>query len=223
MKFELSHDKRNIGDGDLIKDLMRVSGLLGKKNLTEMDYKESGKYGVTTIIRRFGSWSAATKRAGLRKSRASNITKADLFQNLEHVWIMLGKQPTYGQMQQPRSAFHAKSHERKFGSWRKALEEFAEFENASEVDEPKSKLSISNPIKKRSGRSVNLRLRFRVMRRDCFKCRICGASPADDQRVVLVVDHIIPWANGGETVEDNLQTLCSKCNQGKSNFPQRDR
>ena len=31
------------------------------------------------------------------------------------------------------------------------------------------------------------------------------------------LDHIIPVSKGGCTVEDNLQTLCWKCNRAKSN------
>lgn len=68
----------------------------------------------------------------------------------------------------------------------------------------------------KGSRNVNLRLRFRVMQRDNFKCCICGASPAKDPSVVLHVDHIIPWSKGGKTELDNLQTLCSNCNYGKS-------
>jgi 5-methylcytosine-specific restriction endonuclease McrA len=34
---------------------------------------------------------------------------------------------------------------------------------------------------------------------------------------LLHVDHIKPWSHGGETIEDNLQTLCATCNLGKSN------
>ena len=29
-------------------------------------------------------------------------------------------------------------------------------------------------------------------------------------------DHIIPWAQGGRTVDENLQMLCQKCNNDKS-------
>jgi 5-methylcytosine-specific restriction endonuclease McrA len=39
-----------------------------------------------------------------------------------------------------------------------------------------------------------------------------------DSTIVLHVDHIKAWANGGETVLENLQTLCSKCNLGKSDL-----
>lgn len=72
--------------------------------------------------------------------------------------------------------------------------------------------------RRKTNRDINLRLRFKVMQRDHFKCCFCGASPAKDSSVVLHVDHIIPWSKGGETVIDNLQTLCSKCNLGKSDI-----
>lgn len=65
-------------------------------------------------------------------------------------------------------------------------------------------------------RDVSLQLRYLILKRDNFKCCACGASPAKDPSVELHIDHIIPWSKGGETVEENLQTLCSKCNLGKS-------
>ena len=67
-------------------------------------------------------------------------------------------------------------------------------------------------------REIGLQLRFKVLKRDNFKCCACGASPAKDPSIELHLDHIIPWAKGGETVMDNLQTLCSKCNLGKSDL-----
>lgn len=67
----------------------------------------------------------------------------------------------------------------------------------------------------KASRTVTDKLRYQVLKRDCFKCCICGASPAKDSSVELHVDHIIPWSKGGETVMDNLQTLCSRCNLGK--------
>lgn len=58
-------------------------------------------------------------------------------------------------------------------------------------------------------------LRYDVLKRDCFKCQICGATAADGVR--LHVDHIIPVSKGGMTKIDNLRTLCDRCNLGKSN------
>ena len=73
----------------------------------------------------------------------------------------------------------------------------------------------SASIKKHS-RTVSDKLRYQVLKRDNFKCCYCGASPSKDSSVELHIDHIIPWSKGGETNLENLQTLCSKCNLGKS-------
>ncbi|WP_338097835.1 HNH endonuclease [Methanolapillus ohkumae] len=57
-------------------------------------------------------------------------------------------------------------------------------------------------------------LRYDILKRDNYRCRICGKSSNDG--VLLEVDHITPVSKGGKTVEHNLQTLCRQCNQGKS-------
>ncbi len=56
-------------------------------------------------------------------------------------------------------------------------------------------------------------LRYDILRRDNFKCVICGASADSGAR--LHVDHIIPIAKGGKSVPENLRTLCERCNVGK--------
>ena len=58
-------------------------------------------------------------------------------------------------------------------------------------------------------------LRYDILKRDGYRCRICGATQADG--VKLHVDHIIPVSKGGRTEPSNLQTLCERCNLGKSN------
>ncbi len=70
-------------------------------------------------------------------------------------------------------------------------------------------------IKHKTSREPSMKLRFEILKRDNFKCCACGASPAKDPSVELHIDHIVPWSKGGETIADNLQTLCSKCNIGK--------
>jgi len=56
-------------------------------------------------------------------------------------------------------------------------------------------------------------LRYDVMKRDRFRCVLCGATQADG--VKLHVDHIRPIAKGGKTEMSNLRTLCDRCNMGK--------
>jgi hypothetical protein len=55
-----------------------------------------------------------------------------------------------------------------------------------------------------------------VLARDQWKCLSCGRSAREDG-VLLEVDHIIPRSKGGSDDIINLQTLCKKCNIGKSN------
>lgn len=59
------------------------------------------------------------------------------------------------------------------------------------------------------------KLRYDIMKRDKFRCQLCGRS-ADDG-IKLHVDHIIPVSKGGKTIPHNLRTLCEQCNLGKSN------
>ncbi len=59
------------------------------------------------------------------------------------------------------------------------------------------------------------KLREFIKRRDNFTCCNCGNSTHIEQNLLLEIDHIIPVAKGGRTVEDNLQTLCWKCNRAK--------
>lgn len=56
-------------------------------------------------------------------------------------------------------------------------------------------------------------LRYDVMKRDGFRCAICGRTAEDG--VKLHVDHIKPIAKGGKTEIKNLRTLCDICNHGK--------
>lgn len=62
-----------------------------------------------------------------------------------------------------------------------------------------------------------------VLRRDGYKCQICGISreyldekvPGLGDYLRLEVDHIIPIAQGGKSDESNLQCLCWRCNAAK--------
>jgi hypothetical protein len=55
-----------------------------------------------------------------------------------------------------------------------------------------------------------------VLSRDNWTCCSCGRS-TKKHGVVLHVDHIVPRSKGGTDDIENLQTLCQKCNIGKSN------
>lgn len=58
-------------------------------------------------------------------------------------------------------------------------------------------------------------LRKKIMERDNYTCQCCGVSAHSEKHLLLEIDHIIPISKGGLTTEDNLQTLCWKCNRSK--------
>jgi hypothetical protein len=57
-------------------------------------------------------------------------------------------------------------------------------------------------------------LRYDIMKRDGFRCVLCGRTSKDG--IALHVDHILPVSKGGQTIPSNLRTLCDVCNLGKS-------
>lgn len=68
-----------------------------------------------------------------------------------------------------------------------------------------------------TSRSIPLKLRYAVLKRDNSTCQRCGRTPAKDG-AVLHIDHKVPYSLGGLTEENNLWALCSECNLGKSNW-----
>lgn len=216
MKFEIEEYHRNTTDEELIADLKKVADQLGKRSVTIDEYNQNGRFHSTTLTRRFGNWMKSLQKAGLEKTRNINVTDEEYFENLERVWSTLGRQPKYAEMVKPLSEFVAGAYEDRFGSWRNALHAFVAFVNKGEKAE---EVRGTRPnTKHRTSRNINWRFRHIVMRRDNFRCQHCGRSPATDVGVQLEVDHIIPYSKGGETVLDNLQTLCRTCNGGKSNI-----
>ena len=64
-------------------------------------------------------------------------------------------------------------------------------------------------------RLMTPKLRRFIIERDNSTCQQCGNSTDKEPNLLLEVDHIIPVAKGGMTTEENLQTLCWKCNRRK--------
>lgn len=215
MRFELEPHHRNVPDDELVAELLRVAELVGQGTVTIDQFNEHGKFHSTTLTRRFGSWFKALDKAGLRKTRNLNIPNEDLFENLVSVWLSLGRQPKYQDLTRDKSAFSAGTYEKRFGSWRKALEAFVAWANDG-VSPQSSESEGVQPRQRRTPRNINWRLRALVLMRDGARCQLCGTGVQDG--ATLHVDHIHPWSRGGETVLDNLQILCEKCNIGKGDM-----
>ena len=225
--------RNNIEKQELLADLHRVAAQLGKSVITRLEYRQFGQYSERPFTRVFGGWDAALKEAGLFVSNQyhKRVPDDELFQNLEAVWRALGRAPKRGDMRPPLSAIGPSAYTRRFDTWRKALEAFVSFVDAETIaresqtiDPPLNQPtedSVSNTavVIHKTPRGPGWKLRHLVMRRDNFKCRYCGAAPAITPGVQLVIDHIVPRSKGGETLYENLQTLCEPCNGGKSDLP----
>lgn len=227
----IASEYKKITNEDLLNNIKYVANYLSKETITTSEYKEFGVYSISIILDRFGSWEETLRKAGLQDTGfIKRIDTDELLKEIERLWILLGRQPTTSDIKNGNSKYSLNSFTRRFGGWRNALKEFIEYVNSDgEIQTTEDKLvnetvinnSNSNQIKiktRRTPRDINERLRFKVLKRDNFKCVYCGKSPATDSNVELHVDHIIPWSKGGETVIENLQTLCSKCNLGKSDL-----
>lgn len=140
------------------------------------------------------------------------------------MWRALGHRPSRIEWENSKPAISHQTYIRYFGGWSNACLAFLESRSIEASAEP---TGIAKPLasdkaqpkeqqRVTSSRSVPAGLRLRVYERDRFRCVFCGRSPISDLRAELHVDHIRPFSQGGETKLENLQTLCSLCNLGKS-------
>ena len=220
-QFRVKLRKRNITEDELIDDLKHCAAELSKSSLTSVEYAAKGSFGVNTFLRRFKSWNLALEKAGLNAPNRQNVSEVELFENIANVWVSLGHQPYGRELDKALglSDFSLGTYENRFGSWNKALIAFEDFINSGVMTDVKSSIpSALKPNIKRTPRKVNWRLRAQVLIRDNCICQMCGASPAKNPNVQLHADHIKPWSKGGETIIENLRTLCLKCNIGKSDL-----
>lgn len=63
-------------------------------------------------------------------------------------------------------------------------------------------------------RTASGSIRYDMLARAKGRCAACGIERS---QAMFHVDHIIPHSLGGKTVPENLQVLCSRCNQEKRN------
>jgi len=224
MNYKLKDFNRNIPDVDLLADLRRVADQLGTNKLSSRDYDaKGGKYSSGTIGVRFGSWNNALEKAKLNLVRQRDVSKEELFLNLERVWINIGRQPVFRDMKSTISKYSTYQYVVKFGTWTNGLRAFVEYinsgngktlENETE-DAPLIILKNETVFKHKTKRFPNERLKVRVLMRDGNKCRLCGITLTGDN---IHFDHIIPWKKGGETVLENLQILCAPHNLAKGDL-----
>ena len=216
---------KDISNADIISELQRVAALAGTDGLKTQDIKEHSSIDPAIVRRRFGSWNKGLKAAGLKvPARARRYTDEECFENLLNLWTHLGRAPFFRELDMPPSVVGGTAYVKRWGTFNKAILAFiaqtdadtASFNSPPPVEaEPIVTSADDACTTPRVKRNVPLGIRFTVLKRDCFKCVLCGASPATSVTCNLHVDHVVPLAQGGGNEITNLRTLCDSCNLGK--------
>lgn len=71
---------------------------------------------------------------------------------------------------------------------------------------------VGHKVRLPNRKQGELAKRFRILKRDGYRCQLCGRTAQDG--VTLEIDHKHPRAKGGTDDEANLWTLCWDCNRG---------
>lgn len=106
------------------------------------------------------------------------------------------------------------------GSWERSLRTLRDDGYVLEYDSTTKSYCFpySEPVNEpKDNRYISTKLKSLVMIRDNSTCQMCGKTVKDDH-IRVHIDHIVPLSWGGKTELDNLQVLCSNCNEGKKNY-----
>jgi hypothetical protein len=129
-----SQPGRAMSDEKILDNIRDVSAHLGKASLSGADIEENSEITRDMMKRRFGSVSAALKRASVEQvSYGRRYTEDEVFENLLNVWTHYGRPPAALEMDRPPSKVGQGAYIRRYGGWRKALKAFVERAN-SETD-----------------------------------------------------------------------------------------
>jgi hypothetical protein len=84
----------------------------------------------------------------------------------------------------------------------------------SAPDGPYGRITLCDVPTEELNRAPTPKKRMAVLKRDDYRCQVCGRRATDYVDVELNVHHVRPWEQGGLTKPNNLLTLCRTCHKG---------
>ena len=212
-------------DDALLAELRRVAQGLGTSQLTIHDIESHARCSYALLKQRFCGLATALDKAGLlAPAFHRDVPEDELLDELERIWEETlardGRRPFKRDLRRYNARFSQGPYYRRWGSWIRACEAVLERSQvpgevtAGRADTASAEAGPRRTVAQQK-RRISLGLRYRVLRRDRFRCTVCGCSPATHPGTLLHVDHVLAESKGGRTHEDNLRTLCEDCNLGK--------
>jgi hypothetical protein len=235
MDFKLTrHRTDKISREKILEELVAVAKKCNLEKFGKRDFNKIGKLTSGTVVREFGTWTNAIEvlskhlkeKFGLELTTSSipknrTYSDKDLFEEMGRLWILLEHRPSRNEWETNNPKISYNTYRHRFNGWINACHKFIELKTGDYISYETKKDSKPitknlNRVVKKDKRDIPLGLRIKILTRDKFCCVFCGHSPSTMFGIKLHIDHIIPIAKGGKTEENNLRTLCSDCNLGKS-------
>lgn len=204
---------------EIIKCLKEFSRLKNHQQFTmrEFDKWEQRPISAQSISAVFGNWTTALRQAGLKSTVNRKKDTVEMVEIFKDAWEHFDAIPSGKQLDEflknIAAPYTYRVYCHTFGNISRLVNRIIDHQKGKITD---SELT-SNYIAKKIREPISPKIRFEVLKRDNNQCVKCGASPKKDKNVELEIDHIIPVAKGGNNDPLNLQTLCHRCNIGKSN------
>ncbi|MBI2844069.1 MAG: hypothetical protein HYX78_11775 [Armatimonadetes bacterium] len=119
--FDLDDYINEPTDEELLADLKRVAKMLNKGSLTRREYTDHGRRSPGMMARRFGSWTLALWKAGLKLVH-EQVTNEELIGDVKRVAEILGKDSVSWDEYRAYGSHSPYTLFVRFGSWLTALD-----------------------------------------------------------------------------------------------------
>ena len=215
--FSIDKPRRSVREKELIKELQVFFHANKGDPISKTGYDNwpGRRFSGETISRYFGKWENACAMAGVRYLKKHQYSDKELIDHFETVWRWRGQKVVTGDLKEynkeHNTTVNAVAYVRRWGGFPRFVRLFSQYKlgqiTFEQLVESKKQKNVREPIQPA--------LRAKVLRRDNYTCRDCGATPRKDTNVKLHVHHIVPVSKGGKTVLSNLITNCDVCNLGK--------
>jgi len=111
---------RGVTHDEIIADLIDAADALGKNTITQKEYRQYGRYTISLLQARFGSWSKALNSAGLECAH-HKVSDEEILSDIREIAHNLGVNTLSGKKYDSMGEYMEKTVLARFGTWNKAL------------------------------------------------------------------------------------------------------